>query len=254
MPIFAGALRRFTGLGLINLSIFSCMIQGLRISNAILTTPVPIRLNGIISRSHRSFVQSPLGTLNFPVIRTSSSNAAMSSSSISNDDEMVYDCEGVPVLASDMIRIAKQAGDKIMEIYSQDGDGLLVQTKDDASPLTRADIASNSIICEELKRLYPHIPLVSEENKQVPWEERKKYTHFFCVDPLDGTKEFIKRNGQFTVNIGLCCGSEPVLGIVGIPAIDKPQICYGVKGKGAFVQFDETRERRAIKCASKFCM
>ncbi len=232
------------------------MIQRLRISSALLTTSVPSRLNGIVSGFHGSCAHSPLASLSFPVIRTSPYpiNAEMSSSSSSSDDEMVYDCEGVPILASDMIRIAQQAGSKIMEIYSKEADEWSIQTKDDASPLTRADIASNSIICEELKHLYPHIPLVSEENKQVPWEERKEYTHFFCIDPLDGTKEFIKRNGQFTVNIGLCRGSEPVLGVVGIPGLDEPQTCYGVKGKGAIVQSDETGQRRAMKCASEFCM
>ncbi len=233
------------------------MILRFRISSALLTTSFPSRLYGLISRSHASCADSPFVTLTTPVKHSSTSavNSKMSnSSSSSSNDEMAYDCEGVPILASDMIRIAQKAGNKIMEIYSKETGEWSVQTKEDDSPLTRADIASNTIICEELKRLYPHIPLVSEENKQVPWEERKEYTHFFCIDPLDGTKEFLKRNGQFTVNIGLCRGSEPVLGVVGIPALDEPQTCYGVKGKGAIVLSDATGQRRAIKCASEFCM
>ncbi len=233
------------------------MIQRLGIHSALLATSVSSGLKtSLASRSRaRSAAHSPFVASGSPVTHTCTSavNGKMSNSS-SSDDEMVYDCEGVPILASNMIRIAQKAGQKIMEIYSQETEEWSVKTKEDESPLTRADIASNYIICEELKRLYPHIPMVSEENKQVPWEQRKDYTHFFCIDPLDGTKEFLKRNGQFTVNIGLCRGNEPVVGVVGVPGLDEPQTCYGVKGKGAIVLSDATGQRKAIQCASEFSM
>ncbi len=103
------------------------------------------------------------------------------------------------------VRIAREAGSAILEIYGQDGDGPMdVTLKDDASPLTRADLASHRLITDALRALTPTMPILSEEAaSDAPYPVRRSWTRFWLVDPLDGTKEFIKRNGEFTVNIAL---------------------------------------------------
>lgn len=124
--------------------------------------------------------------------------------------------------------IALKAGDAIMKIYQSN---FAVEQKEDQSPLTAADRASNEIIISSLKHFYPDIPVISEENKLTPFEERSKWDYCWVVDPLDGTKEFIKRNGEFTVNIALVYKNEPVLGVVYVPALSK--VYYAEKNKGA---------------------
>ena len=128
-----------------------------------------------------------------------------------------------------VVAIAKEAGDAIMEIYDKD---FTVAYKDDKSPLTEADTRSNEIICEALEKAYPQIPMLSEENKEVPYEERKAWEYYWCIDPIDGTKEFIKKNGEFTVNIALIHHDTPVLGVVYAPALG--DMYKAKKGAGAF--------------------
>ena len=125
--------------------------------------------------------------------------------------------------------IARQAGDAVMAIYKQD---FSVTYKEDSSPLTEADTASNAIICRALKRAYPGIPLLSEENRTVPYEERRHWEYYWCIDPVDGTKEFVKKNGEFTVNIALIHRDTPVLGVVYAPALG--DMYKAKKGAGAF--------------------
>ena len=125
--------------------------------------------------------------------------------------------------------IAKEAGDAIMKIYEKD---FTIDYKDDKSPLTEADIKSNEIICKALAELYPTIPMLSEENKEVEYADRKDWNFFWCIDPIDGTKEFIKKNGEFTVNIALIEKDTPVLGVVYAPAIG--EMYKAKKGEGAF--------------------
>ncbi|MCK4875072.1 MAG: 3'(2'),5'-bisphosphate nucleotidase CysQ, partial [Sulfurimonas sp.] len=129
----------------------------------------------------------------------------------------------------DIKKIALEAGDAIMEIYNKD---FTVEYKDDKSPLTEADKVANEIICSELKKLYPNIPLMSEENKQTDYEVRKNWEYYWCIDPIDGTKEFIKKNDEFTVNIALVKKDTPVLGVVYAPAIN--EMYTAKKGDGAF--------------------
>jgi len=116
----------------------------------------------------------------------------------------------------DLLRIAVEAsikaGEAIMEIYNQDFN---VQFKDDNSPLTIADKKANDIICSFLEET--NLPIISEENAQVAYAERKQWSYCWMVDPLDGTKEFIKRNGEFTVNIALIEKGRPILGIIYVP-------------------------------------
>jgi len=111
--------------------------------------------------------------------------------------------------------IAREAGRVIMEVYDTDFE---VERKDDQSPLTIADMRSHNIIVDWLRRRYPDIPVLSEEGKQVPFEIRRDWDRFWLIDPLDGTKEFVKRNGEFTVNIALVEDRTPVFGIIHIPA------------------------------------
>jgi len=132
--------------------------------------------------------------------------------------------------------IAKQAGSAIMAIYSTDD--FSVEYKDDSSPLTAADRASHEVIMAGLQKHYPEIPILSEEGANTPYEERKNWQKFWLVDPLDGTKEFIKRNGEFTVNIALIENQKPVCGVVYVPAQDK--IYWGIEDDGAWVQQGDT--------------
>lgn len=130
----------------------------------------------------------------------------------------------------DIKKIALSAGELIMEIYNRD---FKIDYKDDKSPLTEADLKSNELICTALTNLYPDIPLMSEENKQTPYEERKDWEYYFCIDPIDGTKEFIKKNGEFTVNIALIHKNTPVLGVVYAPALN--DMYHSKQGSGAFL-------------------
>jgi 3'(2'), 5'-bisphosphate nucleotidase len=137
-----------------------------------------------------------------------------------------------------IVEIVEIASQIILQIYLNDelfmNMNMTIENKAEAgnSPLTIADKKANDFICQELRGLYPDIPIISEENKNDDWEIRKKYTWVWLVDPLDGTKEFIKRNGEFTVNIGLVYFGEPVAGFVGVPA---QGLIYwgGVGGEGA---------------------
>lgn len=135
-------------------------------------------------------------------------------------------------LLNRLVIIAKQAQQKILSVYEAPSGGWELEFKADNSPLTIADRLSNEIICAGLKELDEKIPVISEENKMIPYEKRKEFEYYWLVDPLDGTKEFIKRNGEFTINIALIHKSKVVLGLVGIPCQDK--IYYAMKGQGAF--------------------
>jgi len=129
----------------------------------------------------------------------------------------------------DVIKIAKEAGNAIMQIYSQD---FKVEYKKDHSPLTQADRKSHEIIEHGLSQLSINFPILSEEGREVPYEERKEWEYFWLIDPLDGTKEFVNKNNEFTVNVALVHNNTPVLGVVYAPALD---ICYWAEhGKGAF--------------------
>ena len=133
----------------------------------------------------------------------------------------------------DIVALAKKAGEAIMDIYQKDFE---VEFKADQSPLTEADKAAHEIIEEGLKKLDQKndtaIPLMSEEGKNIPYQDRKDWDYFWMVDPVDGTKEFIKKNGEFTVNIALINQGVPVLGVVYAPALG--QIYWAKQGEGAF--------------------
>jgi 3'(2'), 5'-bisphosphate nucleotidase len=138
--------------------------------------------------------------------------------------------------------LARQAGDRILEVYNSDD--FSVQEKADRSPLTAADLASHHTIVDGLARLTPGIAILSEESASLPYAERSGWRRYWLVDPLDGTREFIKRNGEFTVNIALIEDGVPVLGVVHVPVTG---ISYSAcRGRGAFKQAGNG-EPRAIR-------
>jgi 3'(2'), 5'-bisphosphate nucleotidase len=142
----------------------------------------------------------------------------------------------------DIVTIAKEAGNTIMKVYRQDFE---VEYKQDNSPLTVADKKANDIIEIGLNQLSVSLPILSEEGKEAPYEDRKYWEYFWLVDPLDGTKEFVKKNGEFTVNIALIHKDTPVLGVVYAPALD---VCYWAKkDEGAF----KDGERLPLKTAGQ---
>lgn len=145
-----------------------------------------------------------------------------------------------------VVGIARAACDAILRVYNSEAETWGVERKADESPLTRADKEANAVICDGLAQIAPHIPIVSEENRQVAYDMRKGYQYSWCVDPLDGTKDFMKRNGQFTVNIALLEGGHPVLGVVAVPV--DGTVYWAAKGQGAFVQ-RAGHEAQQLQCA-----
>lgn len=152
-------------------------------------------------------------------------------------------------LLDPVIQVAYQAGKVIMEVYDA---GFSVEHKSDHTPVTEADVAANNTIVSRLKELTPHLPILTEEDKPTPFTERKMWPRYWLIDPLDGTREFIKRNGEFTVNIALIDGDESVMGVVYAPVIGV--LYYAAKGQGAFKQ-ESTNAPKAIhvndKCSGK---
>lgn len=130
-----------------------------------------------------------------------------------------------------LLTIARNAGKVILEIY-ETGD-FSVEAKSDDSPLTKADKAANEVICKGLEELPNKFPIISEENKMVMYNERSDYNYYWLVDPLDGTKEFIKKNGEFTVNIALVNKTKVVMGIVYAPVLD--EMYWAAEGEGAYL-------------------
>ena len=135
-----------------------------------------------------------------------------------------------PELREAVLKLARDAGAAIMQVYVQD---FAVEHKDDRSPLTAADMAAHHLIVAGLEALTPDLPVLSEESKDVPWEIRRQWTTYWLVDPLDGTREFVKKNGEFTVNIALIENGVSIFGVVYAPALD--QLHYGERGHGAFI-------------------
>lgn len=132
-------------------------------------------------------------------------------------------------LKAAMLEAAEAAGREIMRVYATD---FGVERKSDASPLTEADKAAHAAIKTVLAARFPDIPILSEEGKHLPYAERKAWPRFFLVDPMDGTKEFVKRTGEFTVNIAFVEGRSPVLGVILVPV--QGVTWWGGPGLGAY--------------------
>lgn len=142
-------------------------------------------------------------------------------------------------LLPEVVRIAKQAGMKIMEVYEA---GFEIETKADESPVTTADLAANDLIEEELNKLSPLFPILSEESAYLPFEERATRETYWLVDPLDGTKEFIKKRDSFTVNIALIHENKSILGVIYAPALGVSY--YACKGHGSFKETTTVAEHK----------
>lgn len=155
-----------------------------------------------------------------------------------------------------LVDICKKSNEIALKIYDNYvSNGINITYKNDNSPLTEADLRVNEYICEELNKMNnifnKNILIISEENKNRPYNERSKFDWVWLIDPIDGTKEFLKKNGQFTVNIGLCFKGDPVFGVVGIPV--EHCIYYGCKNIGSYKLNTKNNNSVKIKC-SKFSM
>ena len=150
-------------------------------------------------------------------------------------------------LLEQLTTIARAAGDEILAIYADETKFQVVDFKANDSPLTLADQAGHNRIVAELEKITPEIPILSEEGRDISYEERSQWGRFWLVDPLDGTKEFIKRNGEFTVNIALVESGKVVMGCVHVPVTGKTY--FAAKGEGAFMKDGEAAPER-IQAAS----
>jgi len=148
-------------------------------------------------------------------------------------------------LINETIRVAQHAGTIVLEIYNQSGN--FFKLKEDNSPLTKADTASNNYIVNQLKNITPDIPILSEEEKSIPLSVRSEWKEYWLIDPLDGTKEFIKRNGEFTVNIALIRNNRPIFGVIDIPT--KQQTFWGAKDLGSFM-LGNNKEKKKLKVSA----
>jgi 3'(2'), 5'-bisphosphate nucleotidase len=145
-------------------------------------------------------------------------------------------------LLPEVCRLGRAAGEAIMAIYSTE---FAVEHKDDDSPLTAADMAAHHALVDGLAALTPTLPLLSEESAHIPFEERRTWNRYWLIDPLDGTREFVKRNGEFTVNVALIDRGQPVLGLVYVPVT---RVCYfAVANQGAYRR-DGDGPTEAIHC------
>lgn len=139
-------------------------------------------------------------------------------------------------LLNEIISLAKRAGSLVLNRYQK---GFTAEYKKDNSPLTSADLASHECICQALQRLTPGIPIISEESGRINYQKNQVWDTYWLVDPLDGTKEFLEKNGEFTINIALIEQNKPSLGVIFVPYRN---ICYFArKNFGAYKQIDQTQ-------------
>jgi 3'(2'), 5'-bisphosphate nucleotidase len=139
--------------------------------------------------------------------------------------------------------IILKAGDIVMDIYNE---GFSVEYKEDDSPLTQADLAANEFLCKELQKLYPDIPIISEESVQTPYIQRKEWEYYWCIDPIDGTKEFVDKNGEFTINVALMRQNNPIFSLVYAPVFG--DLYYAIKGEGAYKQSKAQLRPQKLSC------
>ncbi|MDH3327277.1 MAG: 3'(2'),5'-bisphosphate nucleotidase CysQ [Gammaproteobacteria bacterium] len=141
-----------------------------------------------------------------------------------------------------VIKTSEEASDIILGFYNSD---FSVEEKDDQTPLTSADTAAHHCIVNALLELTPGIPVLSEEDSKIPFDERKTWSTYWLVDPLDGTREFIKKNGEFTVNIALISDHNPILGVIFVPVTG--DCYYATKGNGAYKITESETTKLSVK-------
>ncbi|MDH5257376.1 MAG: 3'(2'),5'-bisphosphate nucleotidase CysQ [Gammaproteobacteria bacterium] len=149
-------------------------------------------------------------------------------------------------LLPSVIKISENASVEILKYYNSD---FSIEEKDDHTPLTSADIAAHQCIVDALKELTPEIPILSEEASNIPFEERKKWNTYWLVDPLDGTREFINKNGEFSVNIALVSDHQPILGVIHVPV--NGDCYYATKGNGAYKRSVNGTEKLSVKTTNR---
>ncbi|MFZ0220035.1 MAG: 3'(2'),5'-bisphosphate nucleotidase CysQ [Candidatus Aquirickettsiella sp.] len=139
-------------------------------------------------------------------------------------------------LLNDVVFLAKKAGSEVLNLYQGD---FTVEYKTDKSPITVADLASHDCICQGLRQLTPDLPIISEESKPISFQKRQFWEKYWLIDPLDGTKEFLEKNGEFTINIALIEQHKPCMGVIFVPSMN---ICYfAEKGLGAYKQIGQAQ-------------
>ncbi len=163
-------------------------------------------------------------------------------SSVASEDDSY---QGLANILPEIIDLAEQAGQLIMEIYAS---GFKVNNKTDNTPVTCADLAANELIVKKLSELTPAIPILSEESAEISFSERCLWETYWLVDPLDGTRAFIDRTGEFSVNIALIHKNHPVLGVIFSPV--KQCFFYAYKGKGAFY-LDKDKQKKRLRVREK---
>jgi len=149
------------------------------------------------------------------------------------------DKQSLQALQNPVISLAIQAGARILDFYRY---GYDVKQKSDQTPLTQADIAAHEIIEAGLRALTPDLPIISEEGASIPFEVRRQWPIYWLVDPLDGTREFIRRNDEFTVNIALIENGRPIMGLVHAPELE--QCYFAIKGLGAYKKANDKKPKR----------
>ncbi|MBX2878806.1 MAG: 3'(2'),5'-bisphosphate nucleotidase CysQ [Granulosicoccus sp.] len=145
---------------------------------------------------------------------------------------MSFDPVNAERLSKQALAIARLAGRRIVEVYG--ADECQVSYKSDHTPVTTADLAAHRIIVEQLRELEPRLPVLSEESNHVSYEERMRWSTYWLVDPLDGTQEFLRRNGEFSVNIALIDDNKPIVGVIVAPVLNVAY--FATQGAGAFKQ------------------
>lgn len=160
-------------------------------------------------------------------------------SSAQNTDAHSVDLEDLTDTENLVVEVSRLAGARILELFLPE---IAVMRKDDETPLTAADLAANKVIIEQLKTIDPDLPVITEESCAIPLCERSVWPTYWLVDPLDGTREFIKQHGEFSVNIALIHNGQPVLGVVHAPILDTTY--WASKGRGAWKQIDDDEPRR----------
>jgi 3'(2'), 5'-bisphosphate nucleotidase len=148
--------------------------------------------------------------------------------------------DNTTIEVKDLLKLMIESNNLALNIYKSylENGKLDIDYKEDNSPVTIADKIISDLISRYLTMKYPNIPIICEEKCKIDYETRKKYNYCWLIDPIDGTKEFIKQNGEFTINIGLVKHGEPILGFVGVP--NDNSIFYAIKNKGAFQFRDDT--------------
>lgn len=146
-------------------------------------------------------------------------------------------------LLEHVLTIAKQAGEHLSRFYAGTVE---VQIKPDQTPVTEADLFVSQFVIEQLQKLTPNVPILSEEGAKIPLSEREKWQEYWLIDPLDGTQQFINRTDQFSVVIGLIQQNRPVLGVIHAPILDKTY--FAIDGQGAFLQENGTVFPLNVSC------